>query len=778
MVLILKAFMRASRYSASLFLAVCFVPCSGIAQSSETQTQPTLPLQGSETKPQSGPTPLRSDQKPQASSPEQSNRIEVRGQGLSDDDQRRFSTAAKIVIGREQIEQFGDSNVSEVLRRLPGITLGGAPGRGGPPRMRGLGAGYTQILIDGQRTPPGFSIDALTPEQVERIEILRAPTAETGARAIGGTINVITREGFVRRLNDLRLGIGLENGRGSPGVSWTYNNSNDRWIYNLSLSSFFANREERDAAETRDVRIEDEQIIRSQRSESYSVNHRYGLNLTARLQQRGGMGETFLLVPSVFHAQGDSKRNLSLRQLSGSPDPTAPAFYDFGQSAGQNDFTVGRLNATLRRNLAPGTRLELNGASSAWLNRSDGARQEFNRDGLLLRSAKEDSQIEEKSLTFSGKLSKVLDNDHSLVAGLEWAPTWREESKRQSQDGVAILTEYGDNLKASSQRLAAYAQDEWAISPRWAAHAGLRWEAIRTKGEAVSGLAPENQSSVWTPLFHTVWKPDEKARDQIRLSLTRSYKSPTLASLIARPSVDSRYPLSGSNTAVNPDRAGNPTLRPELATGIDLAFESYLREGGSLSINLFHREIQDYMRNVTSLETVSYAGVPRWVSRMQNVGEAFTQGIELEAKFRIDQIWPGAPRTEIRSNLSLFNSEVKSVLGPNNRLDQQPRVSGNVGLDHRFRQTPLRLGGNLNITPGFETRTDESAVLRSGLKRVWDAYALWIFSPNSQVRLSGSNLHPIDYVTSRSQLVGPLRQEITNFNQSYVNWRIQWELRL
>ncbi|NCX43989.1 MAG: hypothetical protein EBW74_06020, partial [Betaproteobacteria bacterium] len=220
--------------------------------------------------------------KPAANPASQPNRVEVRGQGLSDDDQRRFSTAAKIVIGREQIEQFGDSSVSEVLRRLPGITLGGAPGRGGPPRMRGLGAGYTQILIDGERTPPGFSIDSLTPEQVERIEILRAPTAETGARAIGGTINIITREGFVRRLNDLRLGVGMENGRASPGVSWTYNNSNDRWIYNISMSSFYANREERDAALLRDVRLDNEQVIRSQRSETFSETQRYGLNLTAR----------------------------------------------------------------------------------------------------------------------------------------------------------------------------------------------------------------------------------------------------------------------------------------------------------------------------------------------------------------------------------------------------------------------------------------------------------------------------------------------------------------
>ena len=67
-----------------------------------------------------------------------------------------------------------------------------APGRGGAPRMRGLGAGYTQILINGDPMPQGFALDQLSPSQIERIEVLRAPTAETGTRAIAGT-NTITR---------------------------------------------------------------------------------------------------------------------------------------------------------------------------------------------------------------------------------------------------------------------------------------------------------------------------------------------------------------------------------------------------------------------------------------------------------------------------------------------------------------------------------------------------------------------------------------------------------
>ena len=134
----------------------------------------------------SAPSPARAASAPQrAAAPataasQASQRIEVTGSRESDTDARRQSTAAKIVIGREEIDKFGDATVGEVLRRLPGGTTPGAPGRGGPPRLRGLGSGFTQLLIDGQRIPPGFSLESLTPEQVERIEILRAPTAEIG----------------------------------------------------------------------------------------------------------------------------------------------------------------------------------------------------------------------------------------------------------------------------------------------------------------------------------------------------------------------------------------------------------------------------------------------------------------------------------------------------------------------------------------------------------------------------------------------------------------------
>ena len=60
--------------------------------------------------------------------------------------------------------------------------------------MRGLGAGYTQILLNGDPVAPGFSIDSIDPALIERVEILRNTTAEFSAQAVAGSINIILKK--------------------------------------------------------------------------------------------------------------------------------------------------------------------------------------------------------------------------------------------------------------------------------------------------------------------------------------------------------------------------------------------------------------------------------------------------------------------------------------------------------------------------------------------------------------------------------------------------------
>ena len=328
----------------------------------------------------------------------------------------------------------------------------------------------------------------------------------------------------------------------------------------------------------------------------------------------------------------------------------------------------------------------------------------------MSRILENDFRSKDTSASSSIKLIESIFEGHSLVSGAEVEANRRDETSKVLQNGLPLLTdEFGDNLSASSLRFAAYVQDEWDLTPNWSAHAGLRWESITTRGSVAEGEPDvQNRSSVWTPLLHAVWKPDPKGRDQVRFSLTRSYRSPPLNNLIARPSINTRYPLPGPNTPTQPDRAGNPDLKPELATGIDIAVERYLPGSGCSAPTSSAATSATTCARVTTLETVSYATSPRYVLRQQNVGDAVTQGLELEAKFRLSDLWEEAPRIDVRANASFFRSQVKEVPGPDNRLDQQPDYTANLGLDYRFRGLPLALGGNVNWTPGYTTRISDT----------------------------------------------------------------------
>jgi iron complex outermembrane receptor protein len=192
-----------------------------------------------------------------------------------------------------------------------------------------------------------------------------------------------------------------------------------------------------------------------------------------------------------------------------------------------------------------------------------------------------------------------------------------------------------------------------------------------------------------------------------------------------------------------------------------------------LSANVFRRQIQQLMRTVTVAQTQANGSV-RYVAAPLNIGDAMTQGVELEAKFRLREIWSEAPALDLRANASLFQSRVKQVPGPNNRLDQQPGGTANAGADYKLPGLPYTVGSSLNWTPGYNTRLSDTQSLLQNAKHVMEAYALWQIDPNQRLRLSATNLAP-HTMDSRSTVAGETAATVT---QTYVSWRLQWEAKL
>ena len=708
---------------------------------------------------------------PPASAPVQDmGRVEIKSNRDNTMEERRQSTAAKIVIGREELDKQGDATLGEVLKRLPGVTIQGAPGRGGAIRMRGLGGGYTQILLDGQRVPPGFSIESLTPEMVDKVEIMRAPTAETGARAIAGTINIILREGQRANPDDLKVGTSFENGHRSESLNWVRNLKSEPLNGTLTVSAMNSWRPE-DITTLTDSDVDAEGRIPAWSSKrerhTLSPGQRQGMNANARLMWRGEQGKALILMPFMVYSEFSSLGYVNLTEnkfINGIQQPFAS---DSANTKNNSRFVMTRLNGQWNQRFSADDRFEFKFGLGESHHKYRFSQVAQGTTGLL-NTLEELQSFKDLSQSWIGKLTHVSTNGHQYVSGFEL------EGVRRTEEATGEVADEVGNMRARTQRWALYTQDEWTINPNWSAHAGIRYESILTEGSNEEG-EKRNKSGVLTPLLHAVWKPISQSRDQVRMSLTRSYKTPTLFNLVARTALSRE-----ANSPTRPDRMGNPGLKPELATGIDIAVERYLAEGGVLSANLFRRNISDLIRYVTSerYDTVWAPGQRRFVTSPQNVGDAITQGLELEAKFRLNQVWADALAVDVRSNLSLFGSKVLDVMGPSNRLDQQPSMTANFGADYRIRAIPLTLGGNVNINPDYTTRRTEQQWAYQGSKRVVDVYGLWRFSPAMALRMTISNLTPRDYLTGTTYIGNGFSETANTNTRNWQNVQLRLEMKI
>ena len=684
-------------------------------------------------------------------------KVEITGTTQPDSqDERRRSTASRITFGREELDRMGDATLGEVLKRLPGVTLGGPPGRGGQVRMRGMGGGYTQILIDGQRMAPGFSLDSIAPEQIERIEIMRAPVAEYSARAIAGTINVIMRADFKRKAHELRVGGGADGTHGQAGASWTHNGNTEALGYNLAATLFKGG--QGDESDSRTLGLDpDGNTVLDQRLHSQSSNRREGLFANARLQFKLAPGNSLDLQPFLNAFRSRSDGQATLDQPVGTDVPYTRAAWHT-----ESQWQMGRLNGTWATGLGDGGRLQMRFGSTLSSSHSVTDRDESGGSIAPTRLKLDDVRQRELSLDMNGKFSQLIADRHSASAGWELQHSSRTDSRKTLENGVPTLTEFGENIEAKVQRLAFFAQDEWEWTKTFSFYVGARWEAIETASDSAIDRV-HNRSAVFTPLLHAVWKLPDSPRDQIRASLTRSYRSPNTNQLISRPSISNFQPdTSRPNSPTHPDRAGNPELKPELAWGLEVGYERYLAEGGVLSANVFYRRIDDLIRTVRGLETVSWATAQRWVARPQNIGQADAAGLELEAKGRLADLVATELPITLRSNFTLMWSRVNQVMGPNNRLEGQPTWTANLGADWPVKGTPLTWGASLNYTPSFVVQQIDQQASRQGNKRVVDAYAVWRFNPEASVRLTLSNLGARRYDTGLTTTLADGSSEATD----------------
>ncbi len=686
-------------------------------------------------------------------------KVEIKGSSAAYDP-RRDDTASKVVVSSEEILRYGDTSINDVFKRIPGVTVGGAAGRGGGEiRMRGLGSGYTQILLNGERAPAGFSIDTLSPDVIERIEIVRAASAEFSTQSIAGTINIVLKKAIKTAQREFKIGAGKSADASNPNANLQMSDKLGKMSYSLSAGAWRYNYDRQSPRQETQVDPAGTlQMLR--RATQDDAGRSEGVNLAPRLTWNLDGGDSLTSQTFLNFNRNVYDGREEVDTITGTP----PRF-DTRDMENSNRNLFARTDLNWVHRFAGGGKLDAKAGINGM--RASGTWHEMDyRTGALGRDATVLSETTEKGFSTQGKYSTPLIPDHALSMGWDAGMTRREES-RVERDMVFLGTDPEDSdegFDAKVSRLALYAQDEWNITPRWSMYAGLRWEGLDTESEGNTFDTVSQTSSVWSPLAQTLYKlPD--SRDQVRLALTRTYKAPPAGNLVPR-----RF-TSTNNSQTEPDRRGNPELQPELASGIDASYEHYWGDNALLSAAASMRRISGYTRQGLFLEE------GRWVATPVNDGEAVTRSLELEAKFPLSAVMSDAPGVDVRASVSRNWSRVESVPGPDNRLDQQTPLSATFGADYKTRDGKLTTGASFAFKDGGPVRINDNQTGYQSVRRDLDVYALWKFNAQYQLRVAVSNLLSQDSVNDSAYTddSGTLRR--TSFYPGYTQGRATLEMR-
>lgn len=672
---------------------------------------------------------------------------------------RAQSTTTSIVVSRDDIDRHGDASLADVLKRQPGITVDATPGRGATIRMRGLGGDYVALLLNGMPAPAGFSLESLSPDMIERIEIGRVATAETSAQAVAGTINVILRRAGAAQGangNEIKAGSAFTGGYAAPQVLAQHSGRVGALAYTFA-ATLRRNRTPIAAISTEQGR--DPALLRHTAWTDNQVED--VIELAPRLAWQPTARDSITSQSYLRKRRIDNVKREVETTLTGAPTAYPQAWQRY-----RTDPVNAYADLAWTRKLDAGARLTMKLSGFHTRREADFIYRGLDRNERLLRTNAVDSGPVEREWTFNGSWRRPLGRSHTLAAGWEVGRKDRSEYRRERQtdgDGALLLAS-DENYRAEVAKSAFFIQDEFDLTPAWSAYLGLRREDLRTTGAGNAAAPVDIDAGAWSPIFQALYKPvraegDDGPRDGYRIAISRSYKAPNIIQLMPR-----RYTVDNNNNATNPDQQGNPALRPELSLNLDLAWERNVGKNDMVGVSLFDKRIRD----ITLTTVTQNGGV--WIATPMNRGEARVRGVEFEGKTTRGAL-------AARVNLARTWSRIDSLPGPDNRIAGQPAWSGNLGLDHASTARRIELGGTFGYRGASIGRTGAQFINEEGATRQLDLYALWKRDARSRLRLSVSDLLRQDYGERRAYEGDGALVRTTTY-RGRASWRLVWEQSL
>jgi iron complex outermembrane receptor protein len=629
--------------------------------------------------------------------------VTVSSTGADDVAERRQAATQKVIIDRQDIQNMGALTISDVMGKLPGVDAGTAGADGSMAlRSRGMVRDSVQILVDGERVHGNSRVaqgivGRLPATELLRVEIIRGSSAEVGGNA-PVSVNLVLAKPMSRASTTVKAAAGVRNGQPLIQTSFARGGGDKdfSWLLPVTLnhhempSARKANRSDSTGI------AQDDSEKADRRTEEFVFS--------PRLIWKAG-SDSLTLNPMLFRSFG-----------RGAGDFDRSDFATPGNSSTRKDRESSR-NA-FNRLRADGEVLRQGIRYSGRLAYSAGERHaDTQRDGVTAAGAitRTNDQSRRKERDLSGALRIDWSaGQHVLAAAIEQAVHRRDESQANSGLGAS------ESHTGWDRQQSLWVQDEWTPEKSVTLTPGLRTEFIHYE---IDGIAQSHQRLLpsvalrWEPVTHWV----------VRTSLGAGLKPPQLAELTSQPVFS-----INANTPIEPDRRGNPNLRPERSVNFEAVLERYLpNDAGVFGANVYLRRTEDFTERRVQLEGA------RWVDRPQNEGSARHWGIELDAKLRTDSLgWRGAT---LRAHLTVPRSRVEDQrLAISRAARDNPRYILSAGYDQTLGERSF--GASLQHNGGTRSSVNGEQIYETRRRTLVDAYALQKLDASFNLRLSLQNI--------------------------------------
>lgn len=133
------------------------------------------------------------------------------------------------VVSADQVGKFPDSNIGDALKRINGINVQYDMGEARFGQVRGTSADLASVTVNGNRLPSAegdtrnVQLDLIPADMVQTIEVSKVVTSDMDGDAIGGAINLVTKNTPYDRVLNATVGSG-------------YNAVSDKMQLNLGLT--------------------------------------------------------------------------------------------------------------------------------------------------------------------------------------------------------------------------------------------------------------------------------------------------------------------------------------------------------------------------------------------------------------------------------------------------------------------------------------------------------------------------------------------------------------